>query len=192
METAAANETSSNAAPARQGRSTRAGDGKTLTVLAGSKGFVSTGGTMAMDHANERVYSFGGSVRHVAKDVLGVYDVREDSWTSPSTTGETPPAMIFSASCFHAGRFYVHGGRKENHRCAHGGWLHAYHPATREWSRIDLRGDTPGCRIGHTLTVIPGRNECVLFGGRIEATAAEEMIVVNLDSGYCSAVCDLF
>eukprot|EP01117_Protostelium_nocturnum_P008108 TRINITY_DN288_c0_g1_i4.p1 TRINITY_DN288_c0_g1~~TRINITY_DN288_c0_g1_i4.p1 ORF type:complete len:489 (+),score=129.23 TRINITY_DN288_c0_g1_i4:54-1469(+) len=88
------------------------------------------------------------------------------SWMRPNVTGNLPSARCAHATSSNSSSLFVFGGWN-GQKMLNDLYILEQGETNNSgvWNKPDTMGNTPGIRAGHTMTIIPRKNQMFLFGG---------------------------
>lgn len=125
----------------------------------------------------ERLVFFAGYINGYRSNLIHIFEIPSESWEVLQLNG--PQSRSNHSASIYKNFLYIFGGLDEDHSALNDFWklnLETWH-----WSQINLKGDSPAARSGHTCTIY--RNYLILFGGIKEiGHETNELFYCNLES----------
>lgn len=134
------------------------------------------------------MYVFGGYVKGSKSNDLWSYHFETGEWTEldagdyfitdpkyhKNHAGEKPVPRIGAGIIYHNQSLYLYGGHDEQNEKLEDLWK--FDLTTNQWSIIEVEGNKPTGRNGHTMVVI--NNKIVMFGGILEITKETDEVFI--------------
>ncbi|GEM_PF-1963881 len=125
------------------------------------------------DELNHRIIIYGGRNGNLSTDILAnleILDLKQNpiSWSSPSPTGTTPPALSAACACFdpEGECMVLFGGEKDVGGLSNDTWLlHVSDPGNESWTKVTTNATAPPARKGAVCAFEPQKHRMVVFGG---------------------------
>ena len=133
-----------------------------------------------------KIYVFGGADQGGNHNDIQVLDTSTKTWSTVTTNGTPPSARTYHLTVCVEDRFIVYSGGHQASDPVGDRQVHCFDTLTSTWSTLNVRGDPPKPRHGHTGSVVG--HKIYFHGGMSGQAFYDDLHVLDLDTVTWKAI----